>query len=98
MPNKIANSGLWAAADLLRLPEPTFDIRPLGNKIYRRFGERYSYRVQGERIGAQNQPKAKSGDLHTRIIVWLSHGGGIIVTGILLMLTALPYCLRVLTW
>lgn len=35
MPNKIANSGLWAAADLLRLPEPTFDIRPIGNKIYR---------------------------------------------------------------
>jgi len=41
MPNKIASSGLWAAADLFRLAEPTFDIRPLGNKIYRRFGERY---------------------------------------------------------
>jgi len=36
MPNKIANSSLWAAADLFRLAEPTFVIRPLGNKIYRR--------------------------------------------------------------
>jgi uncharacterized protein YndB with AHSA1/START domain len=50
MPNKIAISGFWAAADLFRLAEPTFDIRPLGNKIYRRFGERYSYHVQGKKI------------------------------------------------
>jgi len=35
--------------------------------------------------GAQNHPKAKNGELHTRIIVWLSRGSGIIVTGISLI-------------
>lgn len=68
MPNKIANSGLWVASDLFRLAEPTFDIRPLRNKIYRRLANVTVTIFRVKEYGAQNQPKAKSGDLYTRII------------------------------
>ena len=57
MPNKIASSGLWAAADLLRLSEPTFGIRPLGNKIYRFSANVTVTKFNVKEYWAQNQLK-----------------------------------------